>query len=109
MTLNKVTLIGRLIKDPEYKKTPNGKTVTNITVATSKSWKNTDGERIEKSEFHNCVIWGKLGEIVATYGYKGQLVYLEGSIETRTWEKDGEKRYRTEIVASNVIMLSKKE
>lgn len=106
MDLNRATILGRLIRDPEVKNTPNGQTVANMTIATSRNWSDQSGNKQEKSEFHNCVLWGKLGEIAGQYLSKGRRVYLEGRIETRDWTgQDGQKRYRTEIVAQNMIML----
>ncbi len=106
MDLNRASVLGRLTRDPELKTTPSGKTVANMTVATSYGWKDQAGNRQEKSEFHNCVLWGKLGEIAGQYLVKGQRVFVEGRIETRSWDgQDGVKRYRTEIIAKDMIML----
>lgn len=108
MSLNKALLIGNLTRDPESRTTPNGQVVTTFSVATSRVWTNQSGERQEKSDFHNIVTWGKLAEIVSKYLAKGRRVYVEGRLQTRDWEgQDGVKRYRTEIVADNVIMLDK--
>lgn len=108
MNLNKVMLIGRLTQDPEARTTPNGQNVTSFSVATNRVWTDQSGQRQEKSEFHNIVTWRKLAEIMGKYLVKGQEVYLEGSLQTRSWDgKDGVKRYRTEIVADKVEMGSK--
>jgi single-strand DNA-binding protein len=99
MNLNKALIIGRLTKDPEARTTTSGKSVTSMTVATSTVWKDQSGEKKEKTEFHDVVLWGKVGEIAAQYLTKGQEVYIEGQIETRNWEgQDGVKRYKTEII-----------
>lgn len=96
MDLNRATVIGRLTRDPEVRTTTTGKSVTNITIATSYQWKDQSGERQEKSEFHNVVLWGRLGEIAGQYLAKGRRVFMEGRIETRDWTgQDGVKRYRT--------------
>ncbi len=106
MDLNKVMIIGRLTRDPEVKSTPSGQTVANFSVATSMKWKDQSGGDKEKTEFHNVVAWRKLAEIIGQYLKKGSQVYLEGRLETRNWDgDDGKKRYRTEIIADNMIML----
>jgi len=103
MNLNKVMLIGRLVRDPEVRTTPSGQTVTSISVATSYTWKDQSGTKQEKTEFHNVVAWAKRGEVIAQYFVKGQEIYVEGRLETRSWEdKDsGKKMYRTEIILDN--------
>ena len=100
MNLNKATLIGRLVRDPEVRTTTSGQSVTNISVATSFSWKDQSGQKQEKAEYHNVVAWGKQGEVIAQYFVKGQEIYLEGRLETRSWDdqESGKKMYRTEIV-----------
>lgn len=106
MDLNRVTIIGRLTRDPELRTTPTGKSVASMSVATGRSWVDQSGVKQEKTEFHNCVLWGKLGEIAGQYLAKGRKVYLEGRLETRDWTgTDGVKKYRTEIIAENMIML----
>ncbi|MEA3273557.1 MAG: single-stranded DNA-binding protein [Patescibacteria group bacterium] len=103
MNVNKAIIVGRLTKDPEARTTPNGKAVTSLSVATSQNWKDQSGNKQEKTEFHDVVLWGKVAEISAQYLVKGQEVYLEGKIETRNWEgKDGVKKYKTEIVLSGM-------
>ncbi|PIZ95777.1 MAG: single-stranded DNA-binding protein [Candidatus Magasanikbacteria bacterium CG_4_10_14_0_2_um_filter_33_14] len=106
MDLNRATIIGRLTRDPEVKTTPSGQTVANLSAATNRVWTDKSGVKQEKVEFHNIVIWGKLAEIAGQYLSKGRQVYLEGRLETRDWTgQDGVKKYRTEIVADNMIML----
>jgi single-strand DNA-binding protein len=108
MSLNRATIIGNLTRDPESRATPSGQTVATFSVATNRAWTNQAGERQEKSEFHNVVAWGKLADIVGKYLAKGRRVYVEGRLQTREWQgQDGVKRYRTEIVADNVIMLDR--
>jgi single-strand DNA-binding protein len=109
MTLNKVMIIGNLGRDPEIRNTATGKTVASFSVATSMVWKDQSGAKQEKTEFHNIVAWGKLAEICGQYLKKGLKVYIEGRLQTSDWTgQDGVKRYRTEIVAENMIMLSPK-
>ena len=108
MNLNRAQVIGNLTRDPETRTTPNGQTVTNFSVATSFVWKDAAGVKQEKPEYHNIVAWGKLAEICQQYLGKGRKVYVEGRLQTRDWEgQDGVKRYRTEIVAENMIMLDR--
>ena len=104
MNLNKVMLIGRLVRDPEKKVTPSGHTVCSFSIATSRTWKDQSGQKVEKTEFHNIVLWRRLAEIASEYLSKGSLIYLEGRLETRNWEKDGVKHYRTEIVGDVMQM-----
>jgi single-strand DNA-binding protein len=106
--LNKLQIIGRLGGDPESRNLEGGQVVTTFSVATALTWKNKQGEKQEKTEWHNVVIWGKLAEVAAKYLTKGKQVYLEGRIETVSWEKDGEKKYKTQMVADNLIMLGSK-
>ena len=105
--VNKVILVGNLGKDPETRYMPNGKAVTNFTIATSESWKDKQtGEQREQTEWHNIVLFDKLGEIAAEYLRKGSQVYIEGSLRTRKWQdKEGKDRYTTEIVARDMQML----
>lgn len=108
MSLNKAQIIGNLTRDPELRQTPNGTTVCSFSVATNFTWKDQMGNKQEKVEFHNIVAWGKLAEICGQYLNKGKKVFLEGRIQTRDWEgEDGVKRYKTEIIAENMIMLSR--
>jgi len=107
--INKAILVGRLGADPEVRYTPDGLMVTNFNLATDESRKDKTGERIQKTEWHRIVTFGKLAEICGNYLAKGKLVYLEGRIQTRAWEdKDGNKRSTTEIVASDMKMLDSK-
>lgn len=105
--INKVILIGNLGNDPEQKSMPNGNAVTNITVATSESWKDKQtGEQQERTEWHRVVFFNRLAEIVGQYLRKGSKVYLEGSLRTRKWQdQSGQDRYTTEIVANEMQML----
>lgn len=106
MDLNRATLLGRLTRDPEVRSTPSGQSVATMSVATNRMWTDAAGVRQERTEFHNCVLWGKLADIAGQYLSKGRRVYVEGRIETRDWTgQDGVKRYRTEIVGDNIIML----
>jgi single-strand DNA-binding protein len=108
MNLNKVQLIGRLTRDPELRTTPSGQTVTSISIATNRTWNDKSGQKQEKSEFHNIVIWGRLAEIAGQYLTKGQEAYFEGRLETRTYTgKDGVERRTTEIIAENMQMGSR--
>lgn len=105
--VNRATILGRLGKDPEVKVLDGGQTVTNMSIATSESWTDKDGTKQERTEWHRVTAWGKLAEICGKYLTKGRQVYLDGKIQTRSWETDnGEKRYTTEIVAQNVQFLS---
>ncbi len=109
MDLNKVMIIGRLTRDPEARTTSTGHNVTSFGVATNRVWKDKEGNRQEKVEYHNVVTWGKLADICSQYLHKGSKLYLEGRLQTRQWEgQDGIKRYRTEIIAGNMIMLDTK-
>ncbi|OPX36895.1 MAG: single-stranded DNA-binding protein [Desulfobacteraceae bacterium 4484_190.1] len=105
--INKVILVGRLGKDPEIRYTPAGAAVANFTIATSEEWKDkSTGEKQEKTEWHRIVAWRRLGEICGEYLHKGSQVYIEGKIQTRAWDdRDGNKRYTTEIIAQNMQML----
>ncbi len=108
MNLNKALLIGNLTRDPEARTTPDGTPVTTFSVATNLRWTDPSGNRQEKVEYHNIVAWRKLAEICGQYLRKGSKVYVEGRIQTRTWEdQQKQKRYRTEIIAENLIMLDR--
>ncbi len=105
--VNRVILIGHLGGDPEMRYTSSGTPVTNFSLATNERWNNQDGERQERTEWHKIVTWSKLAEISNQYLTKGQLVFIEGRIQTREWDdKDGNKRRTTEIVASEMRMMS---
>jgi single-strand DNA-binding protein len=104
--VNKAILVGNLGRDPELRHTPNGQAVVNFTLATSESWTDKSGERQERTEWHRIVVWGKTGEMCAQYLSKGRTVYVEGRIQTREWEdKEGNKRYTTEINAQTVNFI----
>lgn len=106
-SLNKVQLIGNLGKDPELSYIPSGAAVAKFSIATSESWKDDSGNLQERTEWHNIVAWRKLAEICGQYLKKGSKVYLEGKLQTRSWDdkNTGVKRYTTEIVADQLIML----
>ncbi len=106
MNLNKVMILGNLTRDPELRQTPSGQSVCTFDVATNRVWLSPSGEKNQKAEFHRIVAWGKLADICGQYLAKGRLVFIEGRIETRSWQdKDtGAKRYRTEIVADSMQM-----
>jgi single-strand DNA-binding protein len=110
-SVNKVILVGRLGKDPEMKSTPSGTTVTKFSIATDEKFTDREGNKQERTEWHNIVAWSKLGEICGQYLRKGKLVYIEGSLRTESWEdkETKQKRYRTEVVAQNMQMLDKRE
>ena len=103
MNVNKVIIVGRLNRDPEKRTTQTGTTITNFSVATSTKWKGQDGQQNEKTEFHNVIAWGKRGEVIAQYMTKGQEIYVEGRLETSSWDdkETGKKMYRTEIIMEN--------
>jgi single-strand DNA-binding protein len=106
MSVNKVILVGRLGRDPETRFTSGGQAVANFTMATDYSYKDRNGERQKRTEWHRIVAWRKLAEIVQQYLKKGSLIYIEGRIETREWQdKEGQKRYTTEIIADEMRML----
>lgn len=106
-SLNKVQIIGNLTSEPEVRETPNGQKVATFSVATNRKWKDAWGMLQEDTEFHNCVAWRWLADIVEQYMHKWKKVYIEGYLKTRNWEDTaGVKRYKTEIVADNVILLS---
>lgn len=105
--VNKVILVGRLGKDPEVRSLESGVSVANFTVATSETYRDrTTGEKKEITDWHNVVLWRGLAEVAQKYLHKGDLVYIEGKLKTRSWEKDGVTRYTTEVVADNMTMLS---
>jgi single-strand DNA-binding protein len=109
-TVNKVILVGRLGKDPEIRSLPSGTSVTKFSLATDERFTDKNGEKQERTEWHNIVVWGKLAEICGQYLRKGKLVYIEGAIRTDSWDdkETGVKKYRTEIVAKEMTMLDKK-
>ncbi len=107
--LNKVMIIGRLGRDPEMRYTPSGRPVTTFSVATSRTWNTSEGERRTETEWFNVVAWGSLAEICKQYLTKGQQVYIEGRLQTRHWDdNEGVKRTSTEVVANEMIMLGER-
>jgi len=107
--INKAIIVGRLGKDPEMKSMPNGTAITNFSIATSEEWKDKlTGEKKEKTEWHRVVTFRRLAEVCGEWLGKGSQVYIEGRLQTREWEKDGVKRYTTEIVADKMQMLGGK-
>jgi single-strand DNA-binding protein len=104
--INKVILVGNVGQDPETRYMPNGGAVTNLSIATSETWKDkSSGEQQERTEWHRVVFYQRLAEIVAEYVKKGSKIYVEGRLQTRSWEQDGVKRYATEIIANEMQML----
>ena len=109
VSVNRVILIGNLGQDPTTRYMPNGDAVTNITVATTDTWKDKNGEKQEKTEWHRCTLYRKIGEIAGQYLKKGSQVYLEGRLETRKWtDKQGIERYSTDVIVNEMKMLSSK-
>ena len=104
--VNKVILIGRLGKDPDVRYTPSGQAVANFTMATSENWTGKDGQKQERTEWHRIVVWGRLAELCKDYLKKGRQVYIDGKLQTRSWDdKEGKKMYTTEVVANIVQFL----
>lgn len=103
--LNRIQLIGNLGKDPEVRFIKDETAVCNFSLATTEKYKNRAGEKVTKTEWHNIVVWRKLAEICGEYLRKGSLIYIEGAIQTRSWDKDGVTQYTTEIVAKDMKML----
>ena len=110
-SVNKVIIVGNLGRDPEVRYTPNGDSITNVTIATTDTWKDkATGEKKEATEWHRVVFFGKLAEIAGQYLKKGRQVYVEGALRTRKWQdKEGQERYTTEIVANEMKMLGSRE
>lgn len=108
-SVNKVILVGNLGRDPEVRYMPNGEAVCNFSIATTDNWKDKNGQKQEKTEWHNIVMYRKLAEIAGEYLKKGRPVYVEGRLQTRKWEKDGVTRYTTEIIADQMQMLGGRE
>jgi len=109
MSVNKVILVGRLGKDPETRYMPNGEAVTNCTLATSENWKDKNGEKQEKTEWHNLTFYRRLAEVAGEYLKKGSMIYVEGKITTRKWQdKEGKDRYTTDIIVNEMQMLGSK-
>ncbi len=108
-SINKVILIGNLTRDPEMRQTPNGQSVTTFGLATNREWMTKESERKSSAEFHECVAWARLAEICDQYLKKGQLVYVEGYLKTRSWDSpEGVKKFKTEIVVKDMIRLEKR-
>jgi len=107
-SMNKVILIGRLGGDPELKYTSNGTAQAKLNLATSERWKDNDGNNQEKTEWHRIITWRRQAEFAGEWLKKGQLVCVEGKLQTRSWEQDGQKKYMTEVVADNITMLGSK-
>jgi len=108
LSLNRAQIIGNLTRDPELRYTPNGQAVASFAVATNRAYMDAAGEKKESAEFHDIVTWGKLAEICQQLLSKGRKVYIEGRLQTRSWEgQDGVKRQKTEIVAENMLVLDK--
>jgi single-strand DNA-binding protein len=109
-TVNKVILIGRLGNDPELKYTATNVAVAKLSVATNRVWKDDAGNAVEKTDWHRVVAWRKLGEIAGEYLKKGSQVYIEGHLETRSWDDpNGQKHWATEVIAENLVMLGRRE
>jgi len=106
--VNKVILIGNLGRDPEVRSTPSGQPVATFTLATSRRWRDKSGQKQEQTEWHTVVVWGKQAEIAGQYLTKGKQIYVEGRLQTRSWDdrQTGEKKYKTEVVCDNFQMLS---
>ncbi len=105
--VNKVILIGNLGRDPELRTTPSGQPVASFSLATNRRWRDRDGNRQEQTEWHDIVCWGRQAEIAGQYLTKGKQIYVEGRLQTRSWEdrQSGEKKYRTEVICDNFQML----
>lgn len=108
-SVNKVILVGNLTRDPEMKTTTSGQSITTFGLATNRQWMTSGSEKRSSAEFHECVAWARLAEICKQYLRKGMLVYVEGYLKTRSWDmEDGTKRFRTEVVLQDMIMLEKR-
>jgi single-strand DNA-binding protein len=108
MSVNRVILVGRLGRDPETRFTTSGQAVANFSLATDETYKDRSGERQKRTEWHKIVAWGKSAELAQQYLKKGSLIYIEGRLQTREWEKDGQKRQTTEIVMTSMKFLGSK-
>ncbi len=108
--VNKVILVGNLGRDPEVRSTPSGQPVATFSLATNRKWRDRDGNRQEQTEWHNIVCWGRQAEIAGQYLTKGRQVFVEGRLQTRSWEdkQSGEKKYRTEVICDNFQMLGQR-
>jgi len=108
--MNKAIIVGHLGADPEVRQSQNGIAIANFNVATTSKWKDRDGQQQEQTEWHRIVVFGRLGEVCGQYLHKGAKVYIEGRIQTRQWDdRDGNKRYTTEIVAGEMTMLDSRQ
>jgi len=108
-SVNKVILVGNLTRDPELKSTASGQSIATFGLATNRQWTTSGGDKKDSAEFHECVAWAKLAEICSQYLKKGMLVYVEGYLKTRSWDmEDGTRRFRTEVVLQDMIMLEKR-
>ncbi len=108
-SVNKVIIVGNLGQEPEARFTPSGTAVTNLSIATNESWKNQNGEFVDKTEWHRVVIYGKMAETASEFMHKGTMVYVEGRLQTREWEDQNQnKRKTTEIICDNFTMLGKR-
>ncbi|MDX1645335.1 MAG: single-stranded DNA-binding protein [Thermoanaerobaculia bacterium] len=109
--VNKVILIGNLGRDPEVRSTPSGQSVANFTLATSRRWRDRDGNQQEQTEWHRIVCWGRQAEIAGQYLTKGRQIYVEGRLQTRSWDdkQTGEKKYMTEVICDNFQMLGRRD
>jgi len=109
-SLNKVTLIGNLTRDPEVRQTTNGQTVATFSIATNRYWKDANGNQNEETEYHDLVAWGKLAEVCQKYLKTGTAVYIEGRLKTRSWDgQDGHKRYKTEVIIADLNILGRRK
>ena len=109
MDYNKAIVVGNLTRDPELKSMPSGGNVCNLAIATNRTWKNNEGQKQTEVEYHNIVIFGKMADTVAQYMTKGSEMLVEGRLKTNSWETDGVKKYKTEIVAENVRFGSNRD
>ncbi|HYD16477.1 MAG TPA: single-stranded DNA-binding protein [Candidatus Nanoarchaeia archaeon] len=109
-SVNKAILIGTLGRDPEVRSTPNGTNVAKFSIATNERYKDRDGEWQDRTEWHNIVCWQRLAEIVRDYTHKGDRIYIEGRLQTSSWDdkQTGEKKYRTEVIASDLVLIGGK-
>jgi single-strand DNA-binding protein len=103
---NKVTLMGNLTRDPETRTTPSGQSVTSFGIAIDRSWRNAQGETQEHTDFFDCIAWGKAGEIITQYTQKGRRLLISGRLSSRSWEQDGQKRAKVEVVVEDFNFIS---
>ncbi len=104
-SVNKVILVGNLGKDAEVRVTPGGQSVASFSIATTENWTSKEGEKKEQTEWHRIVLWGKTADSLQPYLVKGKQIYLEGRLQTRQWEKEGQKHYTTEVKADKIVLL----